>query len=77
MTHFHFLFSSNKCTNYTWASAKYQSSLEVSKSPFVKAQLYGLVFANATFSFKKLQLAVTFCFYLVTFYIPYFLLYFE
>ena len=35
--------------NYTSASAKYRSSLEVSKLSFVKAQLSGLGFANTTF----------------------------
>ena len=52
MTHFTSLFSSNKCANYpkhVYASAKYMSSLEVSKLSFVKAQLYVLGFANATF----------------------------
>ena len=52
MTQVTFLFSSNKCANYpkyTSTSAKYIASLEVSKLPFVKAQLYGLGFANATF----------------------------
>ena len=52
MTHFTFLFSSNKCANYpeyTQASAKNMSSLKVSKLSFSKAPLYGLGFANATF----------------------------
>ena len=62
MTHFTLLFLSNKCANYpkyTKASAKYMSSLEVSKLSFVKAHLYGLGFANATLfssNFKSLVL---------------------
>ena len=63
MTHFTFLFSSNKCVNYlkyTLASAKYMSSLEVSKLSFVKAQLYNLGFANATFYSSSFKLLVLF-----------------
>ena len=63
MTHFTFIFSSNKCANYpkyTSASAKYMSSLEVSKLPFVKAQLYGLGFANTTFYLSNFKLLVLF-----------------
>ena len=45
MIHFTFLFSSNKYANYpkyrpTYASAKYMSSLEVSKLSFVKAHSF-------------------------------------
>ena len=65
MTHFTFLFSSNKCANYpkyTSASAKYMSSLEVSKLSFVKGQLYGLGFANAIFCLSSFKLLVLFTF---------------
>ena len=62
MTHFVFLLSSNKCAKYTYASAKYTSSLEVSKLSFAKAQLYGLGFANATFSFSSFKSLVLFTF---------------
>ena len=63
MTHFTFLFSSNKCANYPKyisASAKYMSSLKESKLSFVKAQLYGLGFANATFYLSSFKLLVLF-----------------
>ena len=65
MTHFTFLFSSNKCANYpnyTKASAKYMSSLEVSKLSFFKAQLYGVGYANATFYLSSFKLLVLFAF---------------
>ena len=65
MTHFTSLFSSNKCANYpkhVYASAKYMSSLEVSKLSFVKAQLYVLGFANATFYLSSWNLLVIFTF---------------
>ena len=42
------------------ASAKYMSSLEVSKLSFVKAQLYYLGFANATFYLSSFKLLVLF-----------------
>ena len=62
MTRLTFLFSSNRCANYPQytASAKYMSSLEVSKLSFVKAQLYGLGFANATSYLSSLKLLVLF-----------------
>ena len=65
MTHFTFVFSSNTCANYpqfTHASATYMSSLEVNKLSFVKAQLYGLGFANATFYLSSFKLQVLFTF---------------
>ena len=64
MTRLTFLFSSNTCANYPkyTASAKYMSSLEVSKLSFVKAQLYGLGFANATSYLSSLKLLVLFTF---------------
>ena len=40
----------------------YMSSLEVSKLSFVKAQLYGLRFANATFYLSSFKLLVLFTF---------------
>ena len=63
MAHFTVLFSSNKCANYpkyTLASAKYMSSLEVSKLSFVKAQPHGLGFADATFYLSSFKLLVLF-----------------
>ena len=63
MTHFTFLFSSNKCANYpkyTEALAKYMPSLKVSKLSFVKAQLYGLGLANVTVYSSNFKLLVLF-----------------
>ena len=73
MTHFTFLFSSNKCANYpkyTSASAKCMSSLEGSKLSFAKAQLYGLGFANATFYLSNFKLVVLFTYTWLLFTFP-------
>ena len=65
MTHFTILYSSNEYANYpkySSSTAKYMSSVEVSKLSFVKAQLYGLGFANAAFYLSSLKLLALFTF---------------